>query len=534
MKLTFIGAAHEVTGSCTLLETNGKNILIDCGMEQGINIYENCELPVAPSLIDCVLLTHAHIDHSGLLPKLCADGFTGEIICTKATQKLCNIMLLDSAHIQEFEATWRNRKGKRAGRELWEPLYTINDAQASLKQFCGYDYGEEIDLYSGIKIKFIDAGHLLGSSSIEVRVNENGTEKTLLFSGDIGNIDRPLIRNPQKPEYADIVVCESTYGNRLHGEREDYCKQLAQVIQMTLDRGGNVVIPSFAVGRTQEMLYLLHQIKEKNMVVEHGNFPIFIDSPLAVEATKIYDGGEEMMPYYDEEMLEFLKNGIDVLKVPGLEFAITSQDSMNINTDMRPKVIISASGMCDAGRIRHHLKHNLWLEDSTILFVGYQAEGTIGRQLLDGANEVKMFGEIIKVNAEIVQMSGISGHADHDMLIDWLGNLKQPPERVFVNHGGDTVCDEFADSIKEELGYDAVAPYSGGSYDLITGECLNKGNTVKVERKSRPIKESSAMLRLISAGQRLQAVIEKNRGGANKDLGKFADQINELCRKWDR
>lgn len=533
MKIQFLGAAHEVTGSCTLITACGKRILVDCGMEQGADIYENCDLPVAPNTIDCVFLTHAHIDHSGKIPFLTANGYDAPIYTTLATSKLCSIMLMDSAHIQEFEAEWRNRKARRTGDAPYTPLYTSDDVAATLKMFNPCDYNKEYEFFEGVKAKFIDAGHLLGSASIELTITENGVTKTLLFSGDLGNVNRPLIRDPQKPEKADFVVIESTYGNRLHGERPDYVAQLTRIIQTTFDRGGNVVVPCFAVGRTQEMLYLIRKIKEDGLIKNHLNFPVWVDSPLAVEATEIYSGG--LIDYYDEETLALLNEGKNPILFNGLNLSITSEESRMINEDTTPKVILSASGMCEAGRIRHHLKHNLWREDSTILFVGYQAEGTIGAKLLDGAPTVKLFGEEISVRAHIAQMDGISGHADHDMLLDWLKNITPTPETVFVNHGNDEVCDLFAEDIKSELGCKAIAPYNAAEYDLLTGECLYGGNREKIKR-TKPLaqKANAAFQRLLMAGKRLLLVIEHNRGGANKDLAKFTDQINALADKWDR
>lgn len=531
MKITFLGAAHEVTGSCTLIETENAKFLVDCGMEQGPDIYENCELPIAPSDIDFVLLTHAHIDHSGKLPLLASQGFSGKIYATIATTRLCGIMLVDSAHIQEMEAEWKNRKSKRSGGQLYEPMYTTQDAEACLKLFRPCRYNKNISIEDNISVKFIDAGHLLGSASVEITITENGASKTILFSGDVGNIDRPLIKDPQKPEYADYVVIESTYGNRLHGVRADYAGQLTRIIHETFERGGNVVIPSFAVGRTQEMLYLLREIKEQGLLKKFGNFPVWVDSPLAVEATEIY--GEDMYDYCDEETLNLLKAGIEPIKFSNLNLSITSEDSIAINRDPTPKIILSASGMCEAGRIRHHLKHNLWRKESTILFVGYQAEGTLGRTLLDGAKTVKLFGEEIAVNAKIETIEGISGHADMDMLIDWLGNIKNKPEMVFVNHGNDTVCDEFAETIVRKLAIPATAPYNGAVYDLTELKCLDRGNNVKIKTKVNK-KAKAVFERLVQAGNRLLSVIRQNEGCANKDIAKFADQINELCNKWER
>lgn len=533
MKIQFLGAAHEVTGSCTLLTVGEKRILVDCGMEQGADIYENCELPVAPNTIDCVLLTHAHIDHSGKIPFLVANGYDAPVYTTLATNKLCSIMLMDSAHIQEFEAEWRNRKAKRKGEEPYEPLYTSEDAAASLKMFLPCDYNKEYDIFDGVKIRFIDAGHLLGSASIEITVTENNVTKTLLFSGDLGNINRPLIRDPQKPEKADIVVIESTYGDRVHGERPDYVSQLVRIMQSTFDRGGNVVIPCFAVGRTQEMLYLIRKIKEDGLIKNHDNFPVWVDSPLAVEATEIYSAG--LTDYYDNETLELLAEGVNPILFNGLNLSITSDESKMINFDEAPKVILSASGMCEAGRIRHHLKHNLWRQDSTILFVGYQAVGTIGAKLLEGAPSVKLFGEEIAVRANIEQMEGISGHADHRMMLEWLQSITPTPERVYVNHGEDSVCDAFARDIEATLGCVAAAPFNGAEFDLVTGECLYEGNHEKIKRNKPIVQRANAVFqRLLQAGKRLLIVIEHNRGGANKDLAQFTDQINALADKWDR
>lgn len=535
MKITFLGAAHEVTGSCTLIEACGLNILVDCGMEQGKDIYENCDIPINPNTIDIIFLTHAHIDHSGRLPYLVANGCKAPIYSTYATHRLCEIMLRDSAHIQEAEAEWRNRKAQRSGGQPYVPPYTMQDAVDTLALFKTYNYNEVFSPAPNVSVRFIDAGHLLGSASIEITVTENGETKTLLFSGDLGNIRRPLIRDPQKPDKADYVIIESTYGTRTHGERPDYLSQLTDIIQSTFDRGGNVVIPSFAVGRTQELLYLLREIKEKGLIKNHANFPVCVDSPLAAEATNIYSHSDGMRDYYDDETLAILKTGINPIRLDNLQLSVTSDDSKAINEDLVPKVILSASGMCEAGRIRHHLKHNLWRQECTILFVGYQSEGTMGRKLLDGVQTVKLFGEDIEVNATIAQMDGISGHADKDMLINWLSALKNTPSTVFVNHGGDEVCDEFAKEITEKLGFKAVAPYNASVYDLDTGVCLEEGNRTRLVPREKISSRSQAVYdKLLMAGQRLLSVIRHNKGGANKDLARFTTEINNICDRWDR
>ena len=371
MKITFLGANHEVTGSCTLIEAAGQRFLIDCGMEQGKDVYENQPIPVAPGEIDWVLATHAHIDHTGMLPLLVRNGFRGKIYATKPTVELCGIMLRDSAHIQEFEAEWKNRKGQRSGAEPVEPMYTVQDAEAAMKLFVGKAYEQRFQLAPGIEARFVDVGHLLGSASIELWITEGETTTKLVFSGDIGNLDQPIIKDPAYIKEADYAFMESTYGDRSHGPKPDYVSELTKILQRTFDRGGNVVIPSFAVGRTQEMLYFIREIKEKGLVKGHGNFPVYIDSPLAIEATRIFKDTDP--DCFDADTRALLEKGIDPITFPGLRVTVTSDESRMINADRVPKVILSASGMCEAGRIRHHLKHNLWRPECTILFVGYQA-----------------------------------------------------------------------------------------------------------------------------------------------------------------
>lgn len=535
MKITFIGATHEVTGSCYYLEAAGKKFLVDCGMEQGPNYYENKDIPVPPGDLDFVLLTHAHMDHSGNLPAIYAKGFKGPIYATEATCNLCDIMLRDSAHIQMFEAEWRNRKAKRQGKPEFVPAYTMEDAMGVIRNFVGCPYDKGIILGEGLRVKFIDAGHLLGSSSIEVNIQEDGVEKTIVFSGDIGNKNQPLIKDPVYFKKADYVVMESTYGDRSHGERPDYVRLLADIIQETFDRGGNVVIPSFAVGRTQEMLYFIRQIKAENLVHGHGNFKVFVDSPLANEATNIF--GMHKYDCFDEEAMELINKGINPISFPGLKISVTSEDSRAINFDEDCKVIISASGMCDAGRIKHHLKHNLWREDSTILFVGYQAEGTAGRALIEGATEIKLFGEPVHVAAKICRMPGISGHADVNGLIDWIKAFEEKPQKVFVTHGEDSVTEVFSARLRDEMGYDAYAPFSGTEFDLATGEFLYEAQGIRIQKPSAVQKASKAARvynKLLALGHRLLSVIRKNEGCPNKDLEKFSREVQSLCDKWDR
>ena len=538
MKVSIFGAAKQVSGSMSLYEVDGLKILIDCGLTQEndirLDMINNIkQFNFNPSELDFVFVTHAHIDHSGMLPLLYNQGFKGSVYTTEATQQLCQIMLLDSAHIQEFEAEWKNRKGKRAGIPPIVPIYTTEDAVGILQYFVPCRYEEKIQVCEGIEIRFVDAGHLLGSASIEVWVTEQGVTKKLVFSGDIGNTNQPIIKNPHYIKDADYVIMESTYGDRSHGPRPDYIKELTAIIQRTFDRGGNVVIPSFAVGRTQEMLYFIRQIKAEGLVKNHDNFEVYVDSPLAVEATNVFN--RSVPGYYDDDAMALIKQGINPISFPGLKTAVTSDDSIAINVSTTPKVIISASGMCDAGRIRHHLKHNLWRPECTILFVGYQSVGTLGRNLVEGAMEVKLFGETIEVQAEITSLAGVSGHADCEGLMKWIGAFEKKPKRVFVVHGEDTVTDVFAARIKDELGIDAVAPYTGAEYDLLTNECLQAPEPVRVTpKKAMQRKAATVFERLLNAGRRLMLVIRHNEGGTNKDLTRFTNEINNLCDKWDR
>lgn len=535
MKLTCIGAAHEVTGSCHLIEACGKNILVDCGLEQGPDLYENQELPMSAGEVDYVLLTHAHIDHSGKIPLLCKHGFKGEIVTTFATSDLCNIMLLDSAHIQEFEAEWRNRKAKRSGEPEYEPLYTTEDALAAIKLLSPIDYGQKISLCDGIEIQFNDMGHLLGSASIEMWITEGDITKKIVFSGDVGNTNQPIIKDPEPVKEADYVVIESTYGDRTHGEdRPDYVAEFARILRETFAKGGNVVIPSFAVGRTQEILYFIREIKEKNLVPNYPEFEVYVDSPLAIEATQVFN--KNVRGCFDEDAMKLVNAGINPLVFPGLKLAVSSEDSKAINFEEKPKVILSASGMCEAGRIRHHLKHNLWRRECTICFVGYQAVGTLGRKLIEGAECVKLFGENITVNAKMETIKGISGHADMNGLISWLQGFETEIQRVIVVHGEDQVTDSFASLVEDKIGCPAFAPYSGGAIDLATGEILTEGVKIPKKAAEKPARSraSAAFERVVAAAKRLLQVVYDNEGLSNKDLAKFETQIQNLADKWAR
>ena len=532
MKLQFVGADHQVTGSCHYVEAAGKRFLVDCGMEQGNMAYESAGLPCDHASIDFVLLTHAHVDHSGMLPYLYKMGFRGNIYATEATVDLCGIMLRDCAHIQMQEAEWKNRKGKRAAdvESQVEPVYNMEDAEGTIKRLVPCRYDQIIELAEGIKIRFTDVGHLLGSASIEVFLEEKGIKKTVCFSGDIGNHDQPLIKEPKYTEAADYVVMESTYGDRFHEKAlVNPIEDLARIIEETLDAGGHVVIPSFAVGRTQEILYFLRIIKNEGLVKHHPDFPVYMDSPLAVDATEVFN--KNIYSCFDEEAMELVKSGVNPLLFDDLNFAITSEESKAINFDEEPKVIVSASGMCEAGRIRHHLKHNLWRPECTILFVGYQAVGTLGRALVEGTDEVKLFGEPIAVKAAIMQFPGLSGHGDKAGLIEWLEGFKTKPEKVFVVHGDDMACEAFSQYVNKEMKISAYAPFSGTVFDLVSGEF--EVEAAPQARKKKAATISDAFARLVAAGQRLLQVIHKNQGHANKDLAKFTSQINSLADKWD-
>ena len=528
MKLTFYGAAKAVTGSCHCLEVNGTRILVDCGLQQGRDERDNRMLDFAPGSIDYVIVTHAHIDHTGRIPLLGKQGFHGRIVTTRLTGQLMSIMLRDSAHIQESDAQWQNQKGRRAGRPPVEPLYTLADAERAMELVTTCEYGQMVDLCPGVRLRFTDAGHLLGSACAELWLTEEGVTRKIVFSGDLGNVDQPIIRDPQPIDEADFVVMESTYGDRLHEPPESYTEALAQIIDETFERGGNVIIPSFAVGRTQELLYFMREMKERGLVRSHPDFQVCVDSPLANEATRIYSG--DLHGYLDEEAIEALKGGA-LFQFPGLTLTESSEESKALNEDKSSKVIISASGMCDAGRIRHHLKHNLWRKECAIVFVGYQAEGSLGRALLEGAKSVKLFGEEIAVNARIVNFKGLSSHADRDHLLAWARHFAPRPRHIFVVHGEASVTEIFAQHLRD-AGISAHAAEYEEVYDLAADRMLSAG--VPLPPKPVSASGSPAYRKLEAAGQDLLEAIRHNKGGTNKDLAQFEKELLALVRKWDR
>ena len=512
MKLHFYGADRCVTGSCHCLEINGKKILVDCGLQQGRDELDNRYLAFAPGNIDILLVTHAHIDHTGRIPLLVKNGFHGRILTTRLTADLMKIMLLDSAHIQESDAEYENRKGERAGREHVDPLYTEQDALDVFKYVTTCEYKEKVDLCEGVSAVFTDAGHLLGSASITLELEENGVHKTIVFSGDIGNVDQPIIRDPQLLKKADYVVMESTYGDRNHTEVWSYTDELAQIIDETLGKGGNVVIPSFAVGRTQELLYFIREIKDQKLVKSTPNFPVYIDSPLA-------------------KALELVKDGTHMFTFPNLNLVESSEESKMLNMDTTPKVIISASGMCDAGRIRHHLKHNLWRANSAIVFVGFQSPGTLGRRLLDGVEKVKLFGEEIAVKAKIVNFQGLSSHADHDHLVQWIKAFDPKPTHVFVVHGDEDVAPVFAEELNS-LGFHAHAAKFTECYDLAANEMVSEGYISERKRTAQKSRADNLYAKLVAAAESLLEFAKRCKGRPNKDISALTGQIISLIERF--
>ncbi|MCW2279158.1 MBL fold metallo-hydrolase RNA specificity domain-containing protein [Heliophilum fasciatum] len=455
MKLHFIGASQTVTGSCYLLETDQAKVLIDCGLFQGpkeIRERNYQDFPFHPGSIDFLLLTHAHTDHSGLVPKLTKLGFKGQILATGPTIDLCAVMLPDSGHIQEMEVTRKNRKASRAGKPLLEPIYTSDEAIEAMKFFRPVAFNEKIQITPAIQVRFVDAGHILGSASIEIWVNEHGKAAKLVFSGDIGNTNLPIVNEPSTINDADYIIMESTYGNRLHDHSRSRLELLREVIVDTYQKGGKLIIPSFAIERTQELLFELAQLYEQKTIPE---MPIYLDSPLAIAATEVFT---KNMFFFDKESKDFFRRTRGVFSLPKLHYTRSTEESTALNTLEGRAIIIAGSGMADAGRIKHHLKHNLWRTEATVIFIGYQAQETLGRRLLDGEKNVRIHGEDIVVRADIRNIPGFSGHADRDGLLRWLQSFRQPPKKVFVTHGELESSLAFAQTVRLETGYDCYVP----------------------------------------------------------------------------
>jgi len=481
MKIKFCGAAAGVTGSCHLITTDANKLLLDCGQFQGgkeMDALNFEEFPFNPAEIDFVILSHAHIDHCGRLPLLVKRGFRGKIYCTDATADLLEVMLKDSGYIHEKEAEWKNKKAARTNKERVEPLYTVNDAVDSLKYVVPVLYDQLIELNEKLKFVFNDAGHILGSAIIELWVEENDNVSKLVFSGDLGVMDRPLLRNPTIIKSADYLIMETTYGNRLHPENATSIEALMKIIFDTTKRGGTVVIPSFAVGRTQELIFELNRFYENHG--EHKDFldkiMVYVDSPMATTATEVFRKNANL---FDEETKNYILAGDNPLDFKNLKFTRTSEESKALNLDESPKIIISASGMCEAGRIRHHLKHNLWNKKSSIVFVGYQAEGTLGRLIVEGIKDVTLFGEEIHVSAEIYNLEGFSGHADREGLLTWISGFKKQPKQVFFVHGELEAKHAFADLVKQKISLDSIVVEGFSEFELTNSDIVNREQSMK-------------------------------------------------------
>ncbi|MGI5921386.1 MAG: MBL fold metallo-hydrolase RNA specificity domain-containing protein [Syntrophomonadaceae bacterium] len=456
MKLKFLGAAKTVTGSFFVLETERNRFAVDCGLFQGNKEVKNRNYQgflVDPKSIDFLILTHAHIDHSGLIPKLSTHGFKGPIYCSHATEELVKVMLPDSGYIQESEVERKNRKLKRAASPLLEPIYTARDAVECLSQFRSLNYDEIISLGEGIEVRLRDAGHILGSCIVELWVEEDGKKMKLVFSGDLGNTNQPIIKDPTIIESADYLILESTYGDRDHKGMTRRREQLKEIIDDTMRKGGNLIIPSFAVERTQDLLFDLHALRKEGQL--YPGIDIFIDSPLAIAATQIF---QKSIEDYDHETRQMVEAGSHPLTLPNLKYSKTQQDSVQLNNIKGNTIIISASGMCDAGRIKHHLKHNLWRPESTILFIGYQAEGTLGRKILEGQKLVKIHGEEVAVKADIKNIEAYSAHADRTGIMNWLKKFMVKPRTVFLVHGEEQAQLSLAELIKSELNVPVYIP----------------------------------------------------------------------------
>ena len=476
MKIKFCGAATGVTGSCHLLSTEKHKILLDCGQFQGGKAQDALNeepFPFDPAEIECVVLSHAHIDHCGRLPLLVKRGFKGAIYCTDATADLLEVMLKDSGFIHEKEAEWQSRKNERAGRKPVEPLYTVKDSEETLKYVRPVMYDQLFEINDEMKVVFNDAGHILGSAIIELWTNEDDNVYKTVFSGDLGVLDRPILRDPTIIKKADYVIMESTYGNRLHPENATSIEQLLDIVIKTTRRGGTVVIPSFAVGRTQELIYEFNRfyLERPEYKDELEKLTVYIDSPMATSATEVFRRNAQV---FDEETKAYILKGDNPLDFPNLRFTRSTAESQALNMDRKPKIIISASGMCEAGRIRHHLKHNLWDPKSSVIFVGYQAEGTLGRMLTEGQKDVVLFGEAVHVNAEIYNLEGFSGHADKEGLLGWLSGFQVKPKQLFLVHGELESKEALAASIRERFGYDPVVVTGVSEFELKKTEIVSK------------------------------------------------------------
>ena len=536
MKITFLGAAHQVTGSCTLVEWKpGRYFIVDYGLEQGVNTFQMQDLPIPAAQVEYVFLTHAHIDHSGRLPLLLKNGFHGVIYATQETTNLCGIMLADSAHIQETDAATQTKKNLRTGGPVITPLYTVEDAMKVMKLFQPCAYNQELMIDEGLGARFTDAGHLLGSSFVELFMEDEGQPVKMVFSGDVGNIDQPIIRDPAPVKDADYLLIESTYGTREHEKAMDPVPLLVEILRKTFSRHGTVITPSFAVGRTQELLYFFRIIKQQNLLPEFPDFPVYLDSPLANEATAIFLQCD--LECLDEDTREVLRQGQNPIWFDGLKMTTSAEESKALNDDDSPKVIIASGGMCDGGRIRHHLKNGAWNKRNTILFTGYQAVGTLGRIIYDGVSPVNIMGEKIEVNAEVQLLAGLSGHADRSGLLRWVDQFEKKPKRIFVNHGDDETATVFAKTLSEKYGIPAEAPWSGSAFDLLADQWIEKTGPVlregvkpeEAEKATEGGKRNQTLYaELTSLAEELNRYVRSLEGHSNRELEQMANRLRKL------
>ncbi len=530
MKVKFLGAARTVTGSCYILEGNGHRFAIDCGMHQGNAEIEKRNWDIDeydPSRIDFFLITHAHLDHAGLLPRMVQNGFRGKIYTTPPTRDLLEIMLLDSAHIQEMETQWRNKKSARHGEKKYlQPLYTQRNVFATLPYFEARSYNEPFSPVSGVNVNFRDAGHILGAAIIELLIEENGIQNKLVFSGDIGRPAQLLVEDASQVQTADFLFLESTYGERNHKDEQASLGELAEAIRYSYQRREKVIIPAFAVERTQEIIYSLHLLSKDGRLPK--DMPVYLDSPLAIRTTEIFRQHPEFM---DADTRNLLKKGEDPLSLPQLAFAETTQESMALNSLKGPAIIISASGMADAGRVRHHLRHNLWREGVSVVFVGFQAQGTPGRRLVDGANQIRLLGDEIAVKARIFTINGFSGHAGQSQILDWLGHFQNPQMQVFLIHGEYSAQQILAGLIQKRYGLDVCIP------EYLEETILKRGKAL--ERIAYPEKAAPAIdWSLILGGIEAKVAQLRTRKGQMEGKGWVAqielkERFDELRRTMD-
>lgn len=533
MNVKFLGAAMSVTGTCHLITTDKYKILLDCGQFQGSKALEELngkEFGFDPTEIDFMILSHAHIDHSGRIPLLTKRGFKGRIYCTDATADLVDIMLKDSGYIHEKEAEWTNRKAERSGKPFVEPLYTLEDATEAVEYLEPVLYGQLHEINPDIRVRFSDAGHILGSSIVELWISEGEHITKLVFSGDLGVKNKPILRDPETIAEADYLIMETTYGDRVHESSFDSLDKFFDIILKTTRRGGTVVIPSFAVGRTQELIYHLNIFyqEHKELKEELDKIMVYVDSPLATSATEIFRRNAQV---FDEETREYILKGDNPLDFKNLKFTRSSEESRQLNFNTAPKIIISASGMCEAGRIKHHLKHHLWDPKCSVVFVGYQAEGTLGRSIVNGDKDVSIFGEKIHVNAEIYNLEGFSGHADRDDLLEWLSSFITPPKKVFLVHGEENAKKGFANTVKQALGYDCTVVEDVSEYNLDSDQLLSIEDTRNKVATQEQLSEVKTQLSKIH--EDLEAILYNanlavGHGGTQEEINEISNLMLEL------